>query len=73
MAYAAPPVSRTTYVILGLFLGNIGVHNFYAKRTGIGLCQLLLTFTIVGILITAPWVIVELFVVKNDGYGRRMF
>ena len=33
-------VNRTAYVVLALFLGGIGVHNFYAKRGAIGGWQL---------------------------------
>lgn len=29
---AAPQKSRVAYVLLGLFLGGLGIHNFYAGR-----------------------------------------
>lgn len=32
--------SRMVYVLLGLFLGFFGIHNFYAGRTMIGVVQL---------------------------------
>ncbi len=35
--------SRIAYVLLGLFLGNLGIHNFYAGYTNKGIIQLLLT------------------------------
>jgi hypothetical protein len=38
------------------FLGLFGGHNFYLKRTGVAVAQLILTLTIVGMLITVVWV-----------------
>jgi hypothetical protein len=29
-----PTKSRVAYVLLGLFLGGLGIHNFYAGYTG---------------------------------------
>ena len=33
--------SRATYIALGLFLGFLGIHNFYAGHTGRGVLGLL--------------------------------
>lgn len=60
--------SRFTYIILCLFFGGIGIHNFYAGRTGAGIAQLLLSWT--GI--SSLWAFIELFAVSNDGQGRKM-
>lgn len=35
--------SRTVAGLLGIFLGGLGAHNFYIKRTGRAVCQLLLS------------------------------
>ncbi|HEV3439346.1 MAG TPA: TM2 domain-containing protein, partial [Gemmata sp.] len=35
--------SRLAYILLGVFLGTWGVHNFYAGRTGPGAAQLIIT------------------------------
>lgn len=65
--------SRGIYIILGLFFGLLGIHNFYAGRLGIGVAQLLVTvilgWFVVGIFITAIWVLIELFTVTKDGAG----
>lgn len=36
--------SATAFILLGLFLGHLGVHNFYVGRTGVGVAQLLMYF-----------------------------
>lgn len=68
--------SRGVYVILGLFFGLLGVHNFYIGRFGVGAAQLLVTcilgWFVVGLVITAVWAIAELFLVKNDGAGDAL-
>ena len=65
--------SRGVYIILGLFFGLLGIHNFYAGRLGAGVAQLLVTvisgWFVVGLLITGIWVLIELFTVKVDGAG----
>lgn len=65
--------SRGVYIILGLFFGLLGIHNFYAGRLGIGLAQLLVTcilgWFVIGLVITAFWAIFELFTVTHDGDG----
>ena len=72
----APPKSRIAYILLGLFLGNLGIHNFYAGRTSTAVTQLLLFvflfWTIVVPIGIAIWVIVEICTVKTDGNGQYM-
>lgn len=70
--------SRRTYQCLALFLGSIGVHNFYAGRKKFAIVQLSLTvlqaiicaicdkelYAVAGL-----WALVEIFTVKKDGKG----
>jgi TM2 domain-containing membrane protein YozV len=77
-AYAQPgdltrrqPKSRTTYIVLGVFLGAFGAHNFYAGYTGraVGqLCLSVLTLFRLAI-ISWIWAIVEICVVDKDSAG----
>lgn len=68
--------SRGIYIILGLFFGMIGVHNFYAGRFLPGILQLLITLIlgwfVIGLVITFIWVLIDLFTVKVDGAGDAM-
>jgi len=65
--------SRGVYIILGLLFGFLGFHNFYAGYYGRGLAQMLLVcilgWFVIGFVIVFPWVIVEMFTVKQDGSG----
>ena len=79
-AQAAPVIkqakSRGIYVILGLFFGLLGVHNFYAGYFGRGVAQLLIVaitgWFVIGIVVVAIWVIIELFVVTQDAAGDAL-
>ncbi|MBP5242456.1 MAG: TM2 domain-containing protein [Clostridia bacterium] len=41
--------SRLVAGLLGLFLGEFGVHNFYLGRTGRGIAQIVVTILTAGI------------------------
>jgi TM2 domain-containing membrane protein YozV len=61
---------RTAYVLLAIFTG-IGIHNFYAGNTTLGVIQLLLVLGTCGVLWIPVWIwcIIEAIVVKEDGKG----
>ena len=69
------PKSRVVYVLLGFFLGALGVHNFYAGYMGRGFAQLLVTiFTgwlVIPIFVVGLWVLVEICVVSRDSKGNK--
>ncbi|MDD4029230.1 MAG: TM2 domain-containing protein [Caldisericia bacterium] len=72
--YPYPPKERVIYVLLALFLGCFGVHNFYAGHTNTGIKQLLITLLLgwlfgIGALITFIWAIVDIIQVTHDGNG----
>lgn len=66
--------SRTAYVLLALFLGGLGMHNFYAGYFGRGITQLLicifLGWLIFPIVILFIWILIEVFTVKQDPNGQ---
>lgn len=65
------PKSRLAYILLGLFLGGLGIHNFYAGYNGKGIAQLLMSILSFGILtpVVGIWVIVEIITVTKDVQG----
>lgn len=71
-----PPKSRLVYILLALFLGGLGVHNFYAGRKKQAIIQLVLTITLcwTGIvpLGVAIWVIIEMIKVTQSADGQQM-
>ncbi|MGZ4897937.1 MAG: NINE protein [Candidatus Angelobacter sp.] len=75
--YAAMPVygrtykSRTAYIVLGIFLGALGIHNFYAGYTGRAVGQLCLTVLTLGYLgiVSWIWAIIEICIVEKDSTG----
>jgi TM2 domain-containing membrane protein YozV len=67
--------SRTTYVLLGVFLGVFGAHNFYAGYTGRAVAQLcitLFTFFLGGAVVSWVWAIVEVCIVNRDSRNISM-
>jgi len=63
---------RLTYILLGFFFGVIGIHNFYAGRTAPAVIQLVLGITVIGMLVTGLWALIDICVVTEDGKGQTM-
>jgi TM2 domain-containing membrane protein YozV len=69
MLYEANKKTALVAYILWFFLGLFGAHNFYLGRTGVAVAQLILSLTIVGMVITIVWVLVDAFLIP--GWVRR--
>lgn len=54
--------SIAVYLVLCWFLGIVGAHRYYAGKTGSAITMTILTITIIGILITSIWTLVDLIV-----------
>ena len=70
------PKNRIVFIVLGLFLGCLGVHNFYAGYNGKGIAQLLITL-IIGWLVVpwiavGIWVLIEIIIVDVDANNVKM-
>lgn len=75
-APASPQTDRNKYVaaLLAFFLGTFGVHRFYQGRIGTGILMLVLTVTVVGLLVSVPWAIVDFIrylVMSDRDFARR--
>lgn len=72
--YASCPKERITYILLGIFLGGLGVHNFYAGYSGRGISQLLISLLIGWLVLPLVavwiWVIIEVCTVDKDADGN---
>ena len=53
--------SRSVYVMLGLFFGTLGVHDFYAGDIGRGVTHFVLALLVAGCFVAADSLFVELF------------
>lgn len=72
---AAPQVKKSeknklVAALLALFLGGLGVHNFYLGYTGKAIAQLLLTLVgwilIIGPVVSGVWAFIEFIMILLD-------
>ena len=54
-----------------LFLGGLGIHRFYTGHLGTGIIQLVLTLSVVGMIITGPWVLIDLILIVTDNFKTQ--
>lgn len=61
-AQAAGPPDRNKFVaaLLAFLLGPLGIHRFYVGRIGSGIAMLVLSMTVVGLLVSVPWALVDM-------------
>ncbi|HEV2078295.1 MAG TPA: TM2 domain-containing protein [Allosphingosinicella sp.] len=64
-APVAPPADRhdrNKYVaaLLAFLLGPLGVHRFYTGRTGSAIAMVVLSLTVVGLIISVPWALIDM-------------
>jgi TM2 domain-containing membrane protein YozV len=65
MLFEANKKTAMVAYLLWFFLGLLGGHNFYLKRTGVAVAQLILSLTMVGLVITIVWVLVDAFLIPG--------
>ena len=58
---ALPVGDRNKYVaaVLAFFLGTLGIHRFYLGRNGSGVAMLLLSLSMLGLILTGPWALID--------------
>ncbi len=66
-----PAKSKDAFVLLGVLLGSLGIHNFYIGRTKQGVIQLLISILSAGMLSIVSWIwaIVDICTVNADANG----
>jgi TM2 domain-containing membrane protein YozV len=65
MLFESNKKTASVAYLLWLFLGLLGGHNFYLRRTWIAVAQLVLTITYVGLVISLPWIIIDAFLIPG--------
>lgn len=73
------PKSRIAAGLLGIFLGGLGVHNFYLGYTGKAVAQLLITLLscFIFAFVSSIWGFIEgimilVGAIDTDGYGNKL-
>lgn len=66
---AVPAKSRTAYILLGFFLGGLGIQDFYAGYMTRGFIKLGIWLLCCGGFITSSWSIVDICTIKTDVNG----
>jgi len=66
--------NRTATFLFAFFFGTLGIHRFYVGKTGSGIAMLLLTLSILGLVVTAFWALIDWIMVAcgsfKDGEGK---
>jgi TM2 domain-containing membrane protein YozV len=78
-AYSEPPVPKTdrnklVAALIAFFIGPLGIHRFYLGRTGTGILMLVLSITVVGLMLTIPWALIDMvryLVMSDDEFASR--
>lgn len=74
MAFANPPQELKSKEVTGLlciFLGWLGIHDFYVGKTTLGVVKLILTCLVVSSFIVGIWVIIDLICILSGSYCDR--
>ena len=71
MTAQGPAKSQIVYVLLGIFLGYLGIHNFYAGYTGKGIAQLLISILSCGAIFWISWIwaVIDICTTNKDARG----
>jgi len=53
---------RNKYIaaLIAFLIGPLGIHRFYLGRTGSGIAMIILSCTIIGLLVTIPWALIDM-------------
>lgn len=55
--------SHAAAILLAVFVGFLGIDRFYLGHTGLGITKLILSLTIVGLIVTSVWALVDLILI----------
>jgi TM2 domain-containing membrane protein YozV len=52
--------NKLVAALLAFLVGPLGIHRFYLGRVGSGIVMLLLSCTVIGLLATVPWALIDM-------------
>jgi len=60
--------TKVAALLLVLFFGAFGFHRFYVGKVGTGIVMLLLGITMVGLIVTGIWALVDLITIATGSF-----
>ena len=66
--------NKIVAALLAFFLGTLGVHKFYLGRPGAGIAMLLISLTVIGLLVTGIWALIDfimLLIVSDEEFAEK--
>lgn len=51
--------NKIVAALLAFFFGTLGIHRFYLGRNGSGVVMLVLSLTVIGLVVSAPWALID--------------
>ena len=57
--------------LLALFLGGLGIHRMIVGKVGTGVVMLILTLTLVGVLISGIWALVDVILLATGNFKDK--
>lgn len=68
---ASEEKSWSVALILALFLGGFGAHRFYTGHSGSAVLQMVLSFTVIGLIISLPWIWIDFFSILCGNFKTK--
>jgi TM2 domain-containing membrane protein YozV len=63
-------------LLLAILIGPLGIHRFYAGKTGSAIAMLIISLTIVGLIVTSIWALVDIITIAfgsfTDAKGKKL-
>jgi TM2 domain-containing membrane protein YozV len=64
-------MSKGVLALVCWFFGVLGVHRFLVGKVGSGVAQLILSLTVVGMIVSVPWVIVDFIMILSGNFADK--
>lgn len=60
--------NKLVAALIAFLVGPLGIHRFYLGRIGSGVVMLVLSCTVIGLLLTVPWALIDMirYLVMSD-------